>query len=98
MRPFEILLLLVNLLTFFILAVPLPRTVHWMGYLALITVLIAGIQILAEGPRWQMVPTYVLTVLFSLAGLLQNFPPTGGIIGQILTNSNSQSEKRRAGS
>lgn len=58
MRPVEILLSLANLLTFCILAIPRLRAIHWMGYLALITVLIAGIQMLVEGPRWQMSSTF----------------------------------------
>ncbi|MBA3869283.1 MAG: carboxylic ester hydrolase [Anaerolineae bacterium] len=86
MRPIETLLSLGNILTFCILAIPQLRAIYWMGYLALITVLIAVAQMLVEGPRWQMIPAYGLTVLFSLVWLLQNFAPMGGIIGQLLTN------------
>ena len=63
MRPFEILLSIANLLAFCTLAIARLRAIHWMGYLALITTLIAGIQILAEGPRWQMIPAYALTAI-----------------------------------
>jgi predicted dienelactone hydrolase len=86
MRPIEILLSLANLLTFCILALPRLSEIPWMGSVALITVVIAGIQILVEGPRWQMIPAYLLAGLFSLVWLLQNFAPAGSIIGQILTN------------
>ncbi|MEP7288114.1 MAG: carboxylic ester hydrolase, partial [Chloroflexota bacterium] len=85
MRPLEILLSLVNLLTFCILAIPQLRTIRWTGYLVLATVLIAGVQMLAEGIRWQMIPAYALAGSFSLAWLLQNFAPGGWFIGQLLT-------------
>ena len=86
MRPLEILLSLANLLTFCILTIPRLRAIHWMGYMALTTVLIACIEILVEGPRWQMIPAYALAGLFALVWLLRNFAPVGGIIGQIMTN------------
>ena len=86
MRSAETLLSLSNLLTLCILVIPQLRAIHWMRYLALITVLIAVAQMLVEGPRWQMIPAYGLTVLFALIWLLQDFAPTGGILGQILTN------------
>jgi len=68
MRPFETLLLLANLLTLFLLAVPLPRAVRWMRHSAPIALLIAVAQVLMEGPRWQMVPAYALTGPFFLGG------------------------------
>jgi pimeloyl-ACP methyl ester carboxylesterase len=64
MRPIELLLSLANLLTFFALAVRLPRAMRWMSYSAPIAVLIAIVQVSLEGGRWQMIPAY------SLAGLL----------------------------
>lgn len=45
MRPFEILLSLANLVTFFILMARLPSVVSWMRYLAPIVLLIAIAQI-----------------------------------------------------
>jgi predicted dienelactone hydrolase len=77
MRPLEIMLSFANLLTFCILAIPRLRTIRWMGYLALITVLIAGTQMLVEGTRWQMVPAYTLTVIFCLIWLLGIVMPSG---------------------
>ena len=71
MRPLELLLVLVSLLTFAVLAVPRLHAVRWMGYVAFIAVLIAIAQMIVEGPRWQMVPAYVLTALFLLVWLLQ---------------------------
>lgn len=64
MRPIETMLLIANLLTFISLAIPLPGAVPWMRQLVPITLLIAFAQLLAEGPRWQMVPAYVLAALF----------------------------------
>lgn len=77
MRPLEILLSLANLLTFCILAIPGLRAIHWMGYVALITVLIAGIQILVEGSRWEMIPAYALTLIFFFIWLLGLVTPGG---------------------
>lgn len=75
MRPIEILLSVANLLTFFVLAFPRLHAVCWTGYVALIALLLAIAQLLIEGPRWQMVPAYVLTGLFFLLWLLQNIAP-----------------------
>ena len=63
MRPLEILLALANLLTFFVLAVPRLSAVRWMGYAAVISLLIAGMQVLVEGYRWQMIAAYALSGL-----------------------------------
>ena len=67
MRPLELSLVLINLLTLGVFAVPQLHAVRWTGY----GVLIAIVQIIVEGPRWQMVPAYVLTGLFFLVWLLQ---------------------------
>lgn len=86
MRPIETLLVLGNALTLFVLAVPLPRAVHWMGLFSPIVLLIAVAQVLVEGPRWQMVPAYVLTGLFFVVWLLQNIAPADGLAGQMWVN------------
>ena len=75
MRSFEILLSLSNLLIFCLLALPLPRGVLWLRYWVLIAVLIAVVQVLVEGARWQMLPAYALTGLFFLVWLLQHIAP-----------------------
>jgi predicted dienelactone hydrolase len=72
LRPVETILLLANLLTFFILAVPRLRAMHWTGYLAPITLLVAIAQVLLEGPRWQMYPAYAITVLLFLVWMFYN--------------------------
>src|SRR5215216_2141411 len=86
MRPIETVLLLANLLTFFVLAVPRLRAVRWTRYSAPIALAIAVAQVLVEGPRWEMVPAYALTGLFFLIWLLQNIAPAGGPAGQGRTN------------
>ena len=71
MRSIEILLVLANLLTFFVFALPVLRAVHWLGSVVLIALLLAISQVLIEGPRWQMLPAYALAGLFFLLWLLQ---------------------------
>ena len=86
MRAIETLLSLTNLLTFFVVALPLPRVMFWMRYWVPIALLIAVAQVLVEGPRWQMVPAYTLAGLFLLVWLLRNTAPLDGLVGQILNN------------
>ena len=75
MRPLEILLLLANLLTFIVLSIPRLGAVRWIPYSVLIAIVIAGIQALIEGPRWQMIPAYTLSGVFFLIWLMQNIAP-----------------------
>ena len=83
MRTWESLLLLVNLLAFLVLSIRQVRGRFWMRHspavalVALVALMTAAVQWLAEGPRWQMLLAYALTVLFVLIGLLQNFAPIG---------------------
>ena len=81
MRPFEILVLIATLLAFFALALPLPRSISLLKFLAPIALLVAVAQVLTEGWRWQMVPAYVLTGLFFLAWLSRNIAPAGWTTG-----------------
>jgi predicted dienelactone hydrolase len=84
MRTFEILLLLTDLMAFLVLSVRQVRGRLWMRNspaIALVALVMAAAQWLAEGPRWQMLPAYALTVLFLLAWLLQNSAPMGGLDG-----------------
>ncbi len=86
MRPIEILLLVANLVTFFVLVIPPLRAVRWMGYAAVIALLIAGMQVLVEGYRWQMIPAYALSGLFFLVWLRQTIAPAGVPAGGGLNN------------
>jgi predicted dienelactone hydrolase len=86
MRPVESLLSIANFLALLVLALPLPRSMLWIRYMAPIALLIAVVQILTEGWRWQMVPAYVLAVLFMLIWLFQKIAPVNGLAEQILNN------------
>jgi predicted dienelactone hydrolase len=86
MRPIETLLVLANLAIFLILVVPRIRAVRWAGYSTLITLPIAAAQVLVEGPRWQMVPAYALTVLLFLVWLLFYRTPADKHAGQKRTS------------
>jgi len=80
-------LILANLLTFVVLAVPRLHATRWMRDVVVLTTLsLAVVQVLLEGPRWQMAPAYVLTVLFLLVWVAQSFAPAGGSVKQILTS------------
>ena len=74
MRTWESLLLLADLMAFLVLSIRQVRGRLWMRdstVIVLVAVVMAAAQWLAEGPRWQMLPAYALTVLFLLAWLLQ---------------------------
>ena len=75
MRPFEIALVAGELLTFLVLAVPRLQVVRWMRYAAVGVVGLAAAQVILEGPRWQMVPAYVLTGLLGLVSIVQRRSP-----------------------
>jgi predicted dienelactone hydrolase len=77
MRPLEILLSLTNLLAFLGLAIPRLHALHWPGYAAVFALLVAVAQTLAEGPRWQMIPAYALTITLFLIWLLGIVLPGG---------------------
>ena len=84
MRTWESLLLLADLMALLILSIRQVRGRLWMRYspaIVFVTLVMAAVQLLAEGPRWQMLPAYALTVLFLLACLLQNSAPMGGLNG-----------------
>jgi predicted dienelactone hydrolase len=82
MRSKESLLMLADLLAFLVLMLPLPPALHWMQHLTPVALLVAGVQVLVEGPRWQMVPAYALTGLLFLVWLLQLPMPAGELAAQ----------------
>lgn len=77
MRPLEALLSVTNLVVLCAFAIPQLRVTGWSGYLALVAVLIAGLQVFVEGFRWPMVPAYVLTTIFLFVWLLGVVLPNG---------------------
>ena len=88
MRTWERLLLLADLMAFLVSSIRQVRGRLWMRHspavvmMAFVAMMLAAVQWLAEGPRWQMFPAYALTVLFLLVSLLRNSAPTGGLSGQ----------------
>jgi len=69
MRSLELVLTLVNLCA--LLAPLLPRSGlgTWTRFLSLLPLLAALVQVLGEGPRWQMAPAYALAAALALRGL-----------------------------
>ena len=70
MRAFETLLSFANFLAILSLIFPQLHASRWIGYISPITILIAITQIIVEGPRWQMIPAYILAILFFLIWLI----------------------------
>ena len=77
MRFFEILLSLANFLAFCVIVIPLTSAMGFARYTTPAALLIAVIQIADEGPRWQMIPAYMLTAIFSLLWLTDILFPGG---------------------
>jgi hypothetical protein len=71
MKPIEIVLTVANAFVLFGLAVPLHRRLLWMRDLPPIVFLTALAQVVFEGPRWQTIPSYVLTGLLCVVWVLQ---------------------------
>ncbi len=67
MRPYEAILSLAELVAFTVPAVPRLRGRRRTGHVPLVAPAAALVQAAAEGPRWQLVPAYVLAgVLFPM--------------------------------
>jgi predicted dienelactone hydrolase len=82
MRRLEILLVVADLVAFVVLVVPLRGRGRWLRYATLLPLLVTGVQLLVEGPRWQMVPAYALGVLFFLTWLVKITRPVGRPAGR----------------
>ena len=85
MRPFEILLTLVNLLALLGLVIPKLHAIPWIGFASLAALLIAVIQIIAEGPRWQMAPAYTLAIIFFVVWVSEIAMPGGFHVSRIVS-------------
>ena len=85
MRPFEILLSLVNLLAFLGLAIPRLHALPWIGFASLAALLISVIQIILEGPRWQMIPAYTLAIIFFIVWISGIALPIGFRVSRIVS-------------
>lgn len=75
MRPLEGLLNVANVGTFLLLVIPLRGPARRLRYWALVALPVMGVQLVLEGPRWQMIPAYVLGVLLILAWLVRDIGP-----------------------
>lgn len=80
MRTLEALVFLANLLAFVIGVSRLPRVVPWTRHVVLIAFLVIAVQLVVEGPRWQMAPAYMLAGMFFLTWLLQIGWPTVDVL------------------
>lgn len=72
MRRGEFTLVVANLVAFGGLTVPLPDTMSRIGSVTVIALLIAIVQSIWEGARWQLVPSYVLSRLLFVIWLVQS--------------------------
>lgn len=78
MRAFETWLLAALSLALLIVSVPHWRRTRWLRLSAIGAVLIGAALSLAEGPRWQLLPAYALTVLLCWFSVLANSTAAGG--------------------
>ncbi len=62
MRFFEFILVISNITAFYSLGI--KHTIRWIDYAAVSALLMAAIQVVVEGFRWQMVPAYALASIF----------------------------------
>ena len=79
MRLFEALLVLAIALTFLLLWVPQSRLKNWVGWSATVSILLAVIQNVIEGSRWQLAPAYLLLGLLCLLWVSQKSSKTGDV-------------------
>jgi predicted dienelactone hydrolase len=77
MRTLEILLLIADLLALAILAVPRLLSAPWWHLWVIGAMALAFAQVVVEGPRWQMVPAYALSLLFFVVSIAQRFGVAG---------------------
>jgi hypothetical protein len=73
MRTLEMLLLVADLVALGVLAVPRLRDASWWRLSAIVAMAFAFAQVVTEGPRWQMVPAYGLTLLCFVVAITKRF-------------------------
>ena len=78
MRAFEILLLVALSVALLMVSLPHWRRTRWPSLSAIVSLLIGASQILAEGPRWLLLPAYALTVPLCGFSMLANRSTAGG--------------------
>jgi predicted dienelactone hydrolase len=82
MRPLEILLTIANVLSFCGVLIPRLARIRRVHYAVFLALVIAAIQVLVEGSRWQMVPAYILAISLSTASALRIILPAKKQISQ----------------
>ncbi|HEY9593851.1 MAG TPA: carboxylic ester hydrolase [Spirochaetia bacterium] len=70
MKPLEIVVIVVNALALVGLAVRPLRDLRWTAVLTALAILAVVAQVLAEGPRWQMFPSYGLAAALLVVWLV----------------------------
>ncbi len=78
MRALEILLLVALSLALLMVSVPHGRWTRWPRLSAVVALLVGASQVLVEGPRWQLLPAYALTLLLYGFSMLANNSTAGG--------------------
>jgi predicted dienelactone hydrolase len=81
MRPFEAILLLLNLASLLARYLPVYPALRWTRFLPAAGVVLAAAQLIVEHYRWQMVPAYGMTAalfLMTLPGLVKGAPHRPG--------------------
>jgi hypothetical protein len=73
MWPFEILLLLTEFSVLVLMFLPIFPSRVGLRYFPIVAVLVTFVQLLIDGPRWQMVPAYMVIALFFTNGLSRKF-------------------------
>ena len=58
MRPLETIVLIWNVAQLALLVMPPLSRISWIRHSATVGLAIVSAQVLAEGPRWQMLPAY----------------------------------------
>ncbi len=81
MRSLETLLLMVLVLTGFTWMFARSLAERWMRLSATAALVIALLQMVTQGPRWQMLPAYALAALVFLISMLKNATNPGGPAG-----------------
>jgi predicted dienelactone hydrolase len=69
MRPFELSLIILNLIALALLFLPLNPAARWPRVLPLLLLALTLLHLGLEGYRWQMVPAYLLSAALLLASL-----------------------------
>ncbi len=85
MRFFEMILTFANIIAFCTLVIKPLHTIRWIGYVIPVALVVAVIEMVAEGFRWQMIPAYTLTVIFFVCWLLNKVIAGGLHVNRVVS-------------